>query len=111
MHPADANLMIEKGWGERHPLARGGWCRRFVPREFVLIYAPREEAEVDIVMKIVAASVWWVSGIDVNGDDAGPRRRSADVAAVGEAMRGNECWACKVHGCGGRKVETLAGDA
>lgn len=111
LHPADANLLLENGWGERHPLARGGWCRRFVPREFVLIYAPRDEKEVDIIMNIVAASVWWVSGVDVNGDEEGPRRRSADVAAVGKAMEGKECWACKVHGCGGTQVEKMTSEA
>jgi hypothetical protein len=70
LHPADVNLIIEYGWGERHPLARGGWCRKFVPREFVLVYAPRDEAEVDILIKIIAAGVWWVSGIDINGEES-----------------------------------------
>ncbi|KAF2263985.1 hypothetical protein CC78DRAFT_418107, partial [Lojkania enalia] len=65
LHPADVRTVIEKGWGERHPLAKGGWFRRFVPREFVLVYAPRGEREVGVVMGIVAASVWWVSGVDV----------------------------------------------
>ncbi|KAF2833074.1 hypothetical protein CC86DRAFT_365059 [Ophiobolus disseminans] len=111
LHPADAKLMLENGWGERHPLARGGWCRRFVPKEFVLIYAPRDEAEVNVVMKIVAASIWWVSGIDVNGDEQGPRRKSRDVEAVGRAMEGKECWACKAHGCGTGAVEKMTGDA
>ena len=110
LHPADAKLVLENGWGERHPLARGGWCRRFVPREFMLIYAPRDEKEVGIMMQIVAAGIWWVSGIDVNGDEAGPRRRSVDVAAVGRAMEGNECWACKAQACG-TNVEKMTGDA
>ncbi|KAH9865573.1 hypothetical protein J1614_009158 [Plenodomus biglobosus] len=110
MHPADANLIMRKGWGERHPLARGGWCRRFVPREFMLVYAPRDEAEVDIVSRIIAAGVWWASGIDVNGYAEGSRRQSADVAAIGKAMEGNECWVCKAHGCGS-KVEKMMSDA
>ena len=109
LHPADAKLMLENGWGERHPLARGGWCRRFVPKEFVLIYAPRNEAEVDIVMRIVAASIWWVSGIDVNGEEQGPRRKSRDVEAVSKAMEGKGCWACDA--CGSGKVEKMAADA
>lgn len=25
LHPDDAKVVLEKGWGERHPLARGGW--------------------------------------------------------------------------------------
>lgn len=111
MHPADANMVIEKGWGERHPLARGGWCRRFVPREFCLIYAPRTEQEVETVMRIVAASVWWVSGIDVNGGNIGPRRRSADVATIGEYLEGKECWTCKAHACGPNNMEKMTGKA
>jgi hypothetical protein len=111
LHPSDAKLMLENGWGERHPLARGGWCRRFVPKEFVLVYAPRDEAEIEVVMKIVAASIWWVSGIDVNGDEAGPRRKSADVEAVGKAMEGRACWTCEMRGCAGGKAERLTGDA
>ncbi|KAI8936511.1 hypothetical protein NX059_006916 [Plenodomus lindquistii] len=110
LHPADANLLMRKGWGERHPLARGGWCRRFVPREFMLVYAPRDEAEVEIVARVIAAGVWWASGIDVTGDDEGSRRRSVDVRAIGEAREGTECWACKAHGCGS-KVGKLTGDA
>jgi len=82
LHPADVNLAMRKGWAERHPLARGGWCRRFVPEEFVLVYAPRDEAEVKIVAQIVAAGVWWVSGFDVRASEIGLKRRSADVAAI-----------------------------
>jgi hypothetical protein len=111
LHPADAKIMLESGWGERHPLAKGGWFRRFVPREFVLIYAPRTEKDLHAVMQIVSASIWWVSGVDVNADaEAGGRRRSADVAAIGQAMEGNECWACKTHACG-TGVEKMAGNA
>lgn len=36
-----------------------------MPKEFTLIYAPRNADEIEQVMKIVAASVWWVAGIDV----------------------------------------------
>ena len=112
LHPADAKIMLENGWGERHPLAKGGWFRRFVPREFVLIYAPRTNMDLDAVMQIVAASVWWVSGIDVNAEaGAGGRRRSADVAAIGQAMEKNDCWACKAHACGASGVEKMTGNA
>ncbi|EUC39665.1 hypothetical protein COCMIDRAFT_10268 [Bipolaris oryzae ATCC 44560] len=111
LHPADANLIMAHGWGERHPLARGGWCRKFVPREFMLVYAPRDDEEVEIVTKIVAASIWWVSGINVSGDTEGPRRKSADVAAIGREMQGDQCWACRVNTCGGNKVEQMASDA
>jgi hypothetical protein len=47
---------------ERHPLARGGWCCRFVPAGFTMIYAPRTEKEVETVMTIIKAGVCWVRG-------------------------------------------------
>lgn len=81
-----------------------------MPREFMLVYAPRDEAEVDVVSRIIVAGVWWASGIDVNGYAEGSRRQSADVAAIGKAMEGNECWVCKAHGCGS-KVEKMMSDA
>lgn len=112
LHPADAKLLLENGWGERHPLARGGWCRRFVPKEFVLVYAPRSEGEVRVVMGVVAASIWWVSGIDVRGGE-GERRRSRDVEVGGKVVEGreSECWACRVKACGTGTVEKIMGDA
>jgi len=73
LHPADAAVAILRGWAERHPLSSGGWLARFVPQGFVMVYAPRNEDEVEIVRKIVAAAVWWVGGVDVDqkfGEDA-----------------------------------------
>ena len=59
LHPSDAAMVISHGWGERHPLAgRGPW----VPRGFVMVYAPRGKEEVEILMKIVRAGAWWVGG-------------------------------------------------
>lgn len=62
LHPADAKVVLERGWGERHPLAQGGWMRRFVPKEFVMVYAPRSEEDITTVVEIVSAAAWWVSG-------------------------------------------------
>lgn len=95
LHPADAGVVLERGWGERHPLARGGWCRRFVPKEFVLVYAPRTEGEVKVVMEIVRAGVWWVAGMEVDGREKGECRGEGDAA----------CGMCSVHG-GGEEVKT-----
>lgn len=66
LHPADAAIVILRGWGERHPLSSGGWLARFVPQGFVMVYAPRTEKEVEIVRKIVAGAAWWVGGVDVD---------------------------------------------
>ncbi len=62
LHPADAALILERGWGERHPLAKGGWLTRFVPPTFLMVYAPRDELELKIVLEIIRAAAWWVSG-------------------------------------------------
>jgi len=62
LHPADARLVLERGWGERHPLAKGGWWTRFVPKTFLMVYAPRDEAELRVVLEIVRAAASWVSG-------------------------------------------------
>jgi hypothetical protein len=63
LHPADAAIVLMAGWGERHPLGSGGWLSRFVPSGFIMVYAPRTEAEVQIVMHIIRAAVWWVGGV------------------------------------------------
>ncbi|MCJ1399480.1 hypothetical protein MMC11_002682 [Xylographa trunciseda] len=59
LHPSDAALVIARGWGERHPLAgRGPW----VPKGFMLVYAPRTIEEVNVVTEVIKASGWWVGG-------------------------------------------------
>jgi hypothetical protein len=62
LHPDDARVVLEKGWGERHPLARGGWLMAYVPREFIMVYAPRDRTELDVVCRIIEAAAFWVSG-------------------------------------------------
>ena len=62
LHPDDAKAVLEKGWGERHPLARGGWMKTYVPREFVMVYAPRDRNELDVVRRIIEAAGFWVCG-------------------------------------------------
>lgn len=64
LHPDDAKVVLEKGWGERHPLARGGWMKAYVPREFVMVYAPRDQTELGVVCRIIEAAGYWVSGED-----------------------------------------------
>jgi len=64
LHPDDARVVLERGWGERHPLARGGWMRAYVPREFVMVYAPRDRTELDVVCRIIEAAAFWVTGKD-----------------------------------------------
>jgi hypothetical protein len=77
MHPADVGVVLESEWGGRHPLARADWWwllwfvrlwggRPPVPEELVLIYAPRNDEEVEVVKKMVRAAAWWVTGVDLD---------------------------------------------
>ncbi|MEM1418226.1 MAG: luciferase family protein [Myxococcota bacterium] len=43
---------IAHGWAEPHPLA----ARGIVPRNVVMVYGPRDDAELEIVKRLVAAS-------------------------------------------------------
>jgi hypothetical protein len=42
LHPDDIREVLERGWGQRHPLARKCWFGAMpVPETFMMIYAPR----------------------------------------------------------------------
>ena len=80
LHPADAKLVLERGWGERHPLAKGGWWTRFVPKTFLMVYAPRDEVELRVVLEVVRAATWWVSGQSLwEGGDGGGEKSGMGV--------------------------------
>lgn len=78
-------MAIECGWAERHPLAKGGWMERFVPSGFLLVYAPRADDEIEPIMEIVKAAVWWVAGHevvysnDIDGAKAGLNEKSRQM--------------------------------
>ena len=100
LHPADAAVVILRGWGERHPLSSGGWLARFVPQGFVMVYAPRNENEVEIVRKIVAAAVWWVGGVDVDqkfGEDAEEVLTEGEKQALAKEIL-SDARSCQVRG-------------
>ncbi|KAF2667287.1 hypothetical protein BT63DRAFT_480283 [Microthyrium microscopicum] len=86
LHPADAAIVLRAGWGERHPLGSGGWLSRFVPGGFVMVYAPRTEEEVAVVMQIVTAAVWWVGGVTLEAGEGVGADREIDGL-------GNDTWA------------------
>jgi hypothetical protein len=53
MLPLDtAEEAIEAGWAEPHPVA----LRGLIPRTAVMLYAPRDEAELDVIEGLVRAS-------------------------------------------------------
>ena len=43
---------IEAGWAEHHPVA----LRGLIPRTAVMLYAPRDEPELDVIERLVRAS-------------------------------------------------------
>ncbi|KAJ5047526.1 uncharacterized protein L3040_003349 [Drepanopeziza brunnea f. sp. 'multigermtubi'] len=81
LHPDDAKVVLEKGWGERHPLARGGWLKAYVPQEFIMVYAPRNRTELEVVCRVIEAACFWVGGecfdLKVEGTLLGEREAEA----------------------------------
>jgi hypothetical protein len=47
-----AEEAIEAGWAELHPVAMRGQ----IPRTAVMLYAPRDEAELEVIEGLVRAS-------------------------------------------------------
>ena len=54
LSPDDTRIVVERGWGEFHPLA--GRSHR-LPATCTLIYAPRDGIELDVVGRILAATL------------------------------------------------------
>jgi hypothetical protein len=45
----DVKKVIEQGWSEWHPVVYKGW----LPPNFIVVYAPRDDEEVEVIKKIV----------------------------------------------------------
>ncbi|TID24212.1 hypothetical protein E2P81_ATG02517 [Venturia nashicola] len=54
----DARAVIEAGWGLRFPLA-------FVKSGWTMVYAPRDEGELEVVEGIVRAGVEFITGVAI----------------------------------------------
>jgi phospholipase/carboxylesterase len=50
--PKIVDAVIENGWAERHPLAG----KHGLPNNIVMVYGPRDDAELEIVVALVRAS-------------------------------------------------------
>ncbi|KAH6627478.1 hypothetical protein F5144DRAFT_548923 [Chaetomium tenue] len=73
LHPEDVRTVIDAGWGERHPLCANDkrWFRLLfhgfmeqrlpVPGGLVLVYAPRDEGELQVLHAILEAAVWYAT--------------------------------------------------
>ena len=67
--PADAKVIIEKGWAERHRCAKtqpwwlGGMKHMWgIGDTFLIVYAPRDDEELGVLKVLVRASAMWMSG-------------------------------------------------
>lgn len=56
--PDLAQAAIDMGWAELHPVARMG----LIPPTVVMIYAPRDDEELDIVSNLILASYRFAGG-------------------------------------------------
>jgi len=67
--PSLASEAIARGWAEVHPVARLG----LIPENVVMIYAPRDDSEVRIVLDLIRSSLAFARG--GQQDVADERRR------------------------------------
>ena len=65
---SDCAHVLEQGWGELHPLA----AQSSIQPTVTLVYAPRDDEEIEIVMAIAEASYRYAVGVpvDTTGDSA-----------------------------------------
>ncbi len=56
--PEVAQEAVEKGWAEQHPVARMG----YIPHNVVMIYAPRDAEEIEVVAGLVVEAYYYAGG-------------------------------------------------
>ncbi|KAI1090336.1 hypothetical protein F5B19DRAFT_327371 [Rostrohypoxylon terebratum] len=62
LSPVDASQLIAKGWAERHGMSGVGGTRwGMAPWGYVLIYAPRDEGELEVWREVLLAGARYVS--------------------------------------------------
>jgi hypothetical protein len=60
--PQDAKLVMKRGWGQRFPVS---WI---APPSWIMVYAPRNEEEVEVVREIVRAGICFAVGRNVEAN-------------------------------------------
>jgi hypothetical protein len=61
--PEVAQEAVEKGWAEQHPVARMG----YIPQNVVMIYAPRDAQEIEVVAALVVEAYRYAGGTAPDG--------------------------------------------
>jgi len=54
----DVEYTVQQGWGELHPVAKMG----YLPPNFIMVYAPRNSEEIEVVKRIVMRSYQFATG-------------------------------------------------
>lgn len=57
--PELAQEAVSKGWAEQHPVARMG----YIPENVVMIYAPRDEQEIEVIAGLVVEAYRYAGGM------------------------------------------------
>ena len=60
--PEVAQEAMSKGWAEQHPIARMG----YIPQNVVMIYAPSDWQEIEVVAELVVEAYRYASGVISN---------------------------------------------
>jgi hypothetical protein len=78
LHPSDVKVVLEKGWAQRDPLSSrmGTMVQRITDADHscakegtqVLVYPPRDQADLVVIREIINAAVWFAAGIDERVD-------------------------------------------
>ncbi|KAF3008592.1 hypothetical protein E8E13_007628 [Curvularia kusanoi] len=58
--PKDARTVVSRGWGKRFPVT---WL---APPSWIMVYAPRNERELEVVKEIVRAAICHAVGMEVS---------------------------------------------
>jgi hypothetical protein len=56
--PDLADEVIAREWGEQHPVAKRG----LIPANVCMVYGPRDEKEIEVVVRLVAATLHFARG-------------------------------------------------
>ncbi|KAF5622717.1 uncharacterized protein FTJAE_10840 [Fusarium tjaetaba] len=68
LSPADARVIIEKGWAERHRLSvpETSWVKNkyAIASTYLMIYGPRDEKEMEVLRVILENSIRFMTGHD-----------------------------------------------
>ncbi|KAI0441032.1 hypothetical protein F4803DRAFT_563387 [Xylaria telfairii] len=95
LHPECCRRVLESGWGQRHPFTTTSFIWKFyfnwylgirlpVPEGLMILYAPRDQSELQVIRQIIQAGVWYATNGELHSIDANtyPFPPGPNIAAV-----------------------------